>query len=310
MSDNLETESVEEVTVSDADVFYNDAEPVQPTALAEEEVETETEAEEEVSEVEDDQPQAESEDDEEVEVFDQPNDFAKYEYDEESGLYEFKSMGKKVKVNTETLINNFQGKQKLNVELENLAKAKKGEFDGAKAVELETLRSEATKLQELSQKLESLITDTDEKIDWEDLRQYDMPEYTKQRELQQERKDALEKSNQERGAKIQERRTQVVSEEGAKLAELIPEWKDPKVFESESKAVHAFALTRFSQEEINHLHDHRFWLMMKESSELATLKAKQKSIKEVKKLPTVVNSKRGTTTKKKVERSDADIFYS
>ena len=39
--DNLELGSTEE-SVSEADVFYNDAEPVQPTALAEEEAETET----------------------------------------------------------------------------------------------------------------------------------------------------------------------------------------------------------------------------------------------------------------------------
>ena len=305
--DNLELGSTEE-SVSEADVFYNDAEPVQPTALAEEEAETEAVSDDESSEVGDDQPQDESDDDEEVEVFDKPNEFVKYELDEESGLYEFKSMGKKVKVNVETLINNFQGNQKLNVELENLAKAKKGEFDSAKASQLEALKSESSKLNELSQKLESLIKDTDEKIDWEDLRQYDMPEYTRQRELQQERKEALAKSNQERSVKIQERQKQVTVEETAKLRELIPEWKDEKVMMQDAQEMHAHALTKFDQSELDVLHDHRFWLLLKDSKELASIKSKQ--IKEVKTLPTSTKSKRAITTKKPDERSAADIFYS
>ena len=305
--DNLELGSTEE-SVSDADVFYNDAEPVQPTALAEEEAETEAVSDDESSEVGDDQPQDESDDDEEVEVFDKPNEFVKYELDEESGLYEFKSMGKKVKVNVETLINNFQGNQKLNVELENLAKAKKGEFDSAKASQLEALKSESSKLNELSQKLESLIKDTDETTDWEDLRQYDMPEYTRQRELQQERKEALAKSNQERSVKIQERQKQVTVEETAKLRELIPEWKDEKVMMQDAQEMHAHALTKFDQSELDVLHDHRFWLLLKDSKELASIKSKQ--IKEVKTLPTSTKSKRAITTKKPDERSAADIFYS
>ena len=305
--DNLELGSTEE-SVSEADVFYNDAEPVQPTALAEEEAETEAISDDESSEVGDDQPQDESDDDEEVEVFDKPNEFVKYELDEESGLYEFKSMGKKVKVNVETLINNFQGNQKLNVELENLAKAKKGEFDSAKASQLEALKSESSKLNELSQKLESLIKDTDETTDWEDLRQYDMPEYTRQRELQQERKEALAKSNQERSVKIQERQKQVTVEETAKLRELIPEWKDEKVMMQDAQEMHAHALTKFDQSELDVLHDHRFWLLLKDSKELASIKSKQ--IKEVKTLPTSTKSKRAITTKKPDERSAADIFYS
>ena len=306
--DNLSEGSTEEVSVSDADAFYSEAEPVKPTVLAEE-GETEAELEEEVSEVEEDQPQADTEDEEEVQVFDKPNDFAKYEYDDESGLYEFKSMGKKVKVNTETLINSFQADQKLNVELENLAKAKKGEFEGAKATELETLRNEASKFQELSTKLESLITDTDEKIDWDELRDIDPSEYLKQKELQQSRKDALASSNQERQAKAQERQQDVITAEAQKLREAIPEWADKKIAVEEFKGLQDYTLSKgFVQEEVNLLSDHRFWLMMKDSYELH--KIKSKTIEEVKTLPTSVKSKRTPTTKKQESRSDADIFYS
>ena len=308
MVDNLETGSTEEPDVSAADVFYNDAEPSEPTVLAKEEEETETETKEEASEVETDQPQAESEDDEEVQVFDKPNDFAKYEYDDESGLYEFKSMGKKVRVNTETLINSFQADQKLNVELENLAKAKKGEFEGAKATELTALKSETTKFQELSQKLESLITETDEKIDWDELRELDPSEYLKQKELQQERKDALATSNQERQVKAQERFNTAKDAEASKLIELVPEWTDEKVMLEDAKAIRSHAFDKgFSKEEVNVLLDHRFWLLVKDSQELATIKSKK--INEVKKLPTSVKSKRAPAAKKKDERSAADIFY-
>ena len=307
MSDNLETGS-EEVSVSEADVFYSDAEPLEPTALAEEEAETEPEGDTgEAEAVAESESHEDPEDNEEAEVFDKPNDFVKYEYDDESGLYEFKSMGKKVKVNTESLINNFQGGQKLNVELENLAKAKKGEFDGAKASELETLRQEATKYQELSQKLEGLITETDEKIDWDHLREYDTSEYLKQKELQQNRKDALAQSGQEQAQKTQERQTQVFNAEVAKLKQAVPEWEDTKLMAEESAEIRDHSFTKgFTQEEINHLYDHRFWLLMKDSKELAQIKAKK--ITEVKKLPTPVKSKRAPTTNK-VEKSAADVFY-
>ena len=308
MSDSLESGS-EEVSVSEADVFYSDAEPVEPTALAEEE-EAATEPEGETSEAEavaESESHEEPEDDGEVEVFDKPNDFVKYEYDDESELYEFKSMGKKVKVNTDTLINNFQGSQKLNVELENLAKAKKGEFDGAKASELDTLREETTKYQALSQKLEGLITETDEQIDWEHLREYDTPEYLKQKELQLTRKEALDKSSQEQAVKTQERQTQVRNAEADKLKQAVPEWTDAKVMTEEAAEIRDHSFTRgFTQEEINHLYDHRFWLLMKDSKELAQIKAKK--ITEVKTLPTPVKSKRTPMTKD-VDKSAADIFY-
>lgn len=305
--DNLETGSTEEV-ISDADAFYSEAEPVKPTVLAEEEEETETESEEEVSEVETDQSQADEDDDEEVQVFDKPNDFAKYDYDEESGLYEFKSMGKKVRVNTETLINSFQADQKLNVELENLAKAKKGEFDGVKASELESLRNESIKLQELSGKLESLITETDEKIDWDELREVDPSEYLKQKELQQSRKDALASSNQEMQAKAQERQRNVQLSEAQKLKGLIPEWSDHEVMlKDHGEMRDHLSEMGFSQSEVDVLNDHRFWMMVKNSKELSQIKSKQ--VKEVKKLPTSTKSKRSPTTKKAEVKSDADIFY-
>ena len=135
-----------------------------------------------------------------------------------------------------------------------------------------------------------------------------MPEYTKQRELQQERKEALVKAKQEQSAKIQESRQNAISEESVKLRESIPEWKDEKVMLDQAKSIHEYALTRFNQAELDHLNDHRFWLMMKDASELAKIKTKQ--IKEVRKIPTTVNSKRSPTTKKQVEKSAADIFYS
>lgn len=305
MVDNLESGSTEE-SVSAADAFYNDAEPVEPPALASEEGETEAEVEEEASEAEDGQLQADSDSDEEVQVFDKTSDFAKYDYDDESGLYEFKSMGKKVKVNTETLINSFQADQKLNVELEKLAKAKKGEFDGAKASELQSLQAESVKFQELSQKLESLITDTDEKIDWDELRELDPSEYLKQKEIQQSRKEALSDSNRERTEKAQERSTEVRNAEADALKAAVPEWEDEKVMSGEAAEMreHIFA-KGFTQEEVNHLYDHRFWLLVKDSNELAKIKSHK--VEEVKKPPTSVKSKRSPPAKK--VKSAADTFY-
>jgi hypothetical protein len=311
MSDNLEIEgSTEEESTSPADVFYSDdSEPDEPTELAEE-GDAEEDLEEEESEADEGESLEDSEEEEEAEVIDKPNDFVKYDFDEDSGLYEFKSMGKKVKVNTDELINNYQAGLKLNVELEKLAKNKKGEFDGAKAEELKTLQSEAQRVQGMAAQLESLIKETDEQIDWEELRDTDPSEYLKQKELKKSREDALKQASSDRDADLQARRAKARESEAAKLTESIPEWADEKLMMEEAKGMHEHALAKgFSQEEMNLISDHRFWLMIKDSYELDKINTKE--VKEVRKLPKSVKTKRAASTKRKEEpKSDADIFYS
>ena len=308
MLDNLNEGSNESsVEVSAEEAFYGKEEPSEPTQEAVEKGETEDLEDSEESEA-DGQPQTDDDDSDEVLVFDKPNDFAKYEYDEESGLYQFRSNGKTVKANIEKLINSFQADQKLNIELENLAKAKKGEFDTARQKEIEVLQSEAAKFKELSDRLESLVKDTDEKIDWDELRDLDPSEYLKQKELQAKRKEALESSRSENQRKAQERMSEVRAVEAQKLKESIPEWKDEKVMTKDVSVMrdHVFDLG-FTQEEIDLISDHRFWLLIKDSSELKRIKTKE--VKEVKKIPASTKSVRSSTPKKAEERSLESIFY-
>jgi hypothetical protein len=306
MLDNLDNEGPSDAVSDDSEVvntFYGEQEPSEPTDEASEAYE-EDDSEGDDSGV-DDQPQDDP--DEETLVFDKPNDFAKYEYDDDSGLYEFRSNGQKVKANIEKLINSFQADQKLNVELEKLSKAKKGEFEGTKQQELETLRSQAARFEEMSNTLESLIKDADEKIDWDELRQYDPPEYLKLKEQKEKRESALKEAREGQTKKQQERQVEVRKIEGAKLLDAIPEWSNVETRDKEIEEMRQYVFDNgFNQDEINQITDHRFWMLIRKASELEKIKTTK--IKEVKKVPKTTKSKR-SPAKSDTEKTDEEIFY-
>lgn len=288
---DMSEESIESI----GSLFYgNDSEPSVPTEEPSSEVVTETEtesAETDDASVSNDQDVDADEDGdgEEVLVFDEPNDFVKYEHDEESGLYEFKADGKKVKANIEKLISNYGQVQNYTKDKMKLADERKGVFDEHKAKELETVRAEATKYQELSSKLESLMQDQEKEINWEELREYDTPEFLKQKELKSNREKALADAKAEFQERQQESRKQVVESEVSKLREAMPEWADEKVLAHDMTMINdAFDKMGFSKQEVTNIVDHRAYKVMLMAAKYMKASEKAAAAKEVKKVPRTV----------------------
>ena len=315
MSDNLETGSDEVQEVDAVSVMYADSEHQEPTDEASEHVEeaeleeAETEEEADAEEASDQSEEVEEEDSEEVEIHDKPNDFAKYEYDDESKLFAFKSMGKKVKVNTETLINNFQLAQKSAKDLEAIADERKGIFNDAKTKELAALKVEADKFQELTAKLEEVIGEQDN-IDWKDLEENDPTEFLIQDNLRKRRQDAKDKAGLELATQQEERRQGIVNTEAQRLLEVKgDEWKKPEDKEAAINAMWSCAETHgITQDEMSQITDHRFMLILDKAAKFDALQKKSVTNKEVKKSPpkSVKSSK---APKAEEQKAVEDIFY-
>lgn len=309
MSDYQSGSDTEEAQAEVRHPFYDSAEltptdePESAEIVAEpEEEETELEAESPSSEVE------EAED--EVEVFDKPDDFAKYDFNEESGLYEFNSEGKKVKVNPAQLIKSWREERKLTSELQKIADERKGLWGEAKQKELISLQEQARTHQEVVESLRQLVGDSEKSEEyWEELRETDIAEYTRQKELETKRKDALSKADADRVKAFQDQRKERIDAESIKLREAVgDEWKDQKVVAEEFSGMQEVATSfGLTPEEQNNIPDSRFWLAMREIMQFRKAKDNASKAKPVIKPTKTIKAQRSTP--KEGPKSTAEIFY-
>lgn len=302
MLDNQETEPSEEV---DAVAVMYDSEPLEPTEIVEEAEETETEVEE--AEEEADSTTLEADDtEEEAEVFDKPNDFAKFEYDEESELYSFRSDGKKVQVSLPNLIGNFQFNQNLARKSEQLASERKGVFDEAKSKEIASLQEQAKKFDELSKELESVLAEKEEAVDWDELRDIDPSEYLRQKEIHEKRLKVKKDSEDVLKAEKETRRESTLNSEAFKLKERM-NWVDDEAANQDIELARKYVEDLgVSQEEVSELLDHRFWAGMIDAAKYQDLLKKSEKQKEVKKPPKSIKSRKVGASE---ERTPEQIFY-
>lgn len=317
MSDNHEVEpgEVEESSEDLSELFYgSQSEPQEPADLAEDETEesqAEFEDEEEEEGGEEAQPEADlEEEDEEELVIDEDNKFVKYELDEESGLYSFKSNGSKVKVNIKELINNYQAGQKLTNELEKIAEERKGIYDPKRLEASAALEQEKSLYVDKLKRLESIIKDVDESTDWEELKELDPTEYLLRKEQQEERKKIMEAERSEAAKNLELRNAEVTQQEGQKLRNAVgSRWDDETAMNADFDKIRAYAASRgITQEELSQIRDHRFWLAMLDGADLAEIRNKKV---KVKKAPpkTVKSKKRASPKPREEDKSDAEVFY-
>jgi len=308
MTDSQEIGSEE---VPAEELFYGSAEPEAPTDEAETEQEFTTEAEEtESAEEPEGQPEAEEESEGEELVFDQPNDFAKYNFDEESGLYEFKANGQRVKANIETLINKFQGNQKVESTLEELANERKGVFSEAKNKELDSLRSQQSEYQERIKTLDDLLnnqqsaTSLEEQLETGEIDHVEYVKLSKAKADAQDELKAAKLADQQAQTQLKQQRA---TDEAQKLMQGMG-WTDPQEATKELNLIYDYAETQgISREEIPHIVDNRFWITMSKAKKFDELQASANKAKSVAK-----PHKTTKTTKpaKQAETvSEAELFY-
>jgi hypothetical protein len=314
MSDNLQGSDSEEVETPTSELFYGESEQ-EPTEVAENKAEEELEEESEEAEEEAPEEESESEstedDDSEAEVYDQPNDFAKYEYDEEAGLYEFKSMGKKVKVNVPQLIKSWQADQKLTTELETIANERKGLWGEARSKELKSLQDQAAIYQEKLGKLDQLVSDSEKTEEyWQELWETDPGEARRQEKLEADRKKAIDDAKQEVVTQREQQRATRISEESAKLLQVVgDDWQDPEVRDKEFQEMQEMAISYgWTVEEMKLFIDHRAWIPFRDLVKFKKAQQKAASAKPAsKKTPKKVKTSKAQQSDG--PKSTAELFY-
>lgn len=162
--------------------------------------------------------------------------------------------------------------------------------------------------------LETLIQQQDDAIDWDDLRQYDVGEYTKQKELKEARVKAVEEAKLKRNAKV-EMTPEDIQREQQVLLKNNPDWldKDGKTTEAHTKDMKLMSeyLVKqgYTAQEQENIVSAKHWQTLLDAARYrASLEKVVEVKKKVKKIPLTPKPKKTTVQKSNV--SFADRFYS
>jgi len=181
----------------------------------------------------------------------------------------------------------------------------------------EVTKAVATKLEgvdDLITEMETLIAQTDEAIDWDELRQYDLPEYTKQKELKEARINAVANAKLKRAEQTE---VKLTPEEQQREQQILqsnnPEWfKDGSPTEAHTKDMKLLSdylvKTGYTIEEQNQVVTAKHWQTLIDAAKWNAQVNKAGEVKKaVKKVPISPKPKK-TQVKQKLSR--ADRFYS
>lgn len=253
---------------------------------------------------------------EETEVLEEAEDGAelaipdkKFQFNEETKKYVFKSDGKEVEADVSQLIDRYQV-------VENFAKIKTefADKEAARSTEhtqvLANLKAQEEKVTSLANELTAILNEQEQAVDWEELRQFDTAEYLKQKELHQKRKDTLAEATATVAKQQKEIARQRLHAEFKKLTEAHPEWAtDEKARTRDlSKIDKGLNFIGFANEEIPQLADSRAYEAGLLIAELLELREKAKSVqKEVKAAPKSVKPQK--SVKREQPKSYAEALY-
>ena len=149
---------------------------------------------------------------------------------------------------------------------------------------------------------------------WTHLQEHDPIEFLSQKEAYRSRQDALalaktekERVQQEQMAAYEAQAQERLKQEGQKLLEAIPEWRDPDTMQREKNAVYTYAHRHlgFSPEELKNASDHRAVVTFRKAYLYDELMSqKPAASKKTKKAPKMVKggqptTKRETSAKRK-----------
>jgi len=152
--------------------------------------------------------------------------------------------------------------------------------------------------------LQAFIEQKEDSINWEELRDTDPGEYLKQREAQDERKEAFEREKLELDKKQQGKRQEMISQETAKLIDIMgPTWTDDKRAKDFEAAGEYLRSRGVTDEESGQFIDARLWAIIMDAKEYRRLQnTKTRISKEVKTAPKSVKpgQRRQTTSQDQV----------
>lgn len=213
--------------------------------------------------------------------------------------YTVKVQGEEIEVNLDELRSGYQRDQDYRKKTMELA-------DQRKQVEAENAA-----VAERVQKLESLIGETDESIDWQTLQDTDPHEYIRLQKLQEERKATLETEQTKQAEQFQKQRETLIAEETKKLTDHMgPTWIDDKRTKTFEEANAYLESMGVSQEESSSFIDSRLWKMIFDATEYQKIKGnKSKVSEEIRTAPKSVKpgSQRRAKSQTEVESAKARL---
>lgn len=191
---------------------------------------------------------------------------------EEPSLYTVKVNGKEKRVTLDELQSGYQMEQDYRQKTSALAEEKRA-FEQEKTAKLQSISDHA-------QQLEALIKETEEQVNWDELREYDTPKYLALKEKQQQRKEALQKAKHAAQAESDKQFAAYVAEQFEHLSNKLPEWKDEKVAAKERQMIaKTLKDSGYSNEELNNLFDHRAVILARKAALYDQLMAKTQTVK-------------------------------
>ena len=292
-----EAEKAEKVAVSQEPEPEQEivTDPVDEAEADEVEVEAE-EVEANAEEVETDEPEAEEETEADNEVVEHVEKTFRVRLGDEE-----------IDVTQEELVNSYMRQADYTRKTQTLAEQRK-----ALETELGNVQSQRQSYDNQLQVLEQTLSQSEPtQQHWDQLYQDDPLEYTRQRDLQRDRKEALEQVHAERQrvhqetlAQIEEAKRQNLIKAHEQLPELIPEWLDQKVAEKEKAEVVKYAQRQgYSDDELKNVSDPRAISMIRKAYLYDELMSKKPvAQKKAKKAPKMTKSGQPKTSKQSSQR--------
>lgn len=183
--------------------------------------------------------------------------------------YTVKVNGEEMEVNLDELRSGYQRDQDYRKKTMDLAEQRK------------TVEAENAAVAERVAKLESLIGETEQSIDWQTLQDTDPHEYIRLQKLQEERKTTLESEQAKQADQFNKQREALIAGETKKLAEHMgPTWIDDKRTKTFEEATAYLDSMGVSQEEAATFIDSRLWKMIFDATEYQKLKGNKAKVSE------------------------------
>ena len=265
------------------------------------EVEVEAEAEEfDSEEVEEDEPE-EEEEAEEAPVIEEPQ------------RYRVKAGEEEVEVTLDELRNSYMRNADYTRKTQQVAEERK-----AAEAELENLQGERNRYADQLQVLEQALSQQEPTQEyWDGLYQENPLEYTRQKDLARDRKDALQniemekqRVHQEQLSVLQSNASRHLEQERIKLTELIPEWTNAEKAKEERSDVVTYAQRYgYTSEELSQVSDSRAVALMRKAMLYDKLiEGKPAATKRTTKAPKMTKSGQPKTKKQVTHRRRQDAL--
>ena len=173
--------------------------------------------------------------------------------------------------------------------------------------ERKEVKATTEKLQATINELEKHIESGD-KIDWDELREYDPSEYLKQKELKEDKKKALSEARKQANSLLDEEKSKTIESEQAKLLQLNPEWvlngKTTTRYNDDMKLINGYVASMgYTKNETDSIMSANHWQSILDAARFKAQKGKGEALKKkFKKAPLVTKGRSNQGVKSRLDR--------